>query len=684
MSSNALDRRPEAVSIFAVLVHVILFVVFLLLSFNTNSAGILAASWYLLAGAGVWMLALVALHQQRMVRLEHLEEEELERERQQRLGGSRTVFEADDEEKLDALSARRRMIWIERYFTPVFSLMVAGYLLVMGMYLLPGMWTMPAMQNAMTSSVALTHLPVLVGFAAGAALLCFLVSRYAVGMSHNPQWRLLRAGGHFTTGNALVLFLVAAAVIGEYAGVTGLENVMGWVIPIVMIVLGFEIVVNFILDLYRPKVPGLVERASYESRLLGLISEPGGFLNSLAQAIDYQFGFKVSDTWFYHLLQRAIWPLVIFQAVVLLLLSSLVIVHPGQHAVIEHYGIGFSEYSRRIVGPGLHGKWPWPIDRKTMLETQRARKILVGFTLGKTPTGEQPAHEGEIPLLWTVKHYENVTPILIASDTTDTDAANAENNESVGTITDPDNTQSQNPEQADLVPVNLMSMGLKVWYNVEDGKELQYWSTYSSPDRVLELLANRHLIEYVASKDLEDLMTYGRVVAEQDLQEQLQAAVDARDLGLHIKQAQLIDIHPMTDVAPSFESVANALQEKQTMILRGQAQANRRIPLADANKARTINEAAAVMYDKVFTEYGQSRRFENQLKAYNASPTIYGHREFLRVLKKHGPSSRKYIAVVENMGKLIWISEEGEQLSAGLMGLGTKIRKQISDTQQQQ
>ena len=42
------------------------------------------------------------------------------------------------------------------------------------------------------------------------------------------------------------------------------------------------------------------------------IAEPGRIGSSIADALNYQFGFEVSKTWFYQLLSRACVPLIIF------------------------------------------------------------------------------------------------------------------------------------------------------------------------------------------------------------------------------------------------------------------------------------------------------------------------------------------------------------------------------------
>ena len=66
-----------------------------------------------------------------------------------------------------------------------------------------------------------------------------------------------------------------------------------------------ETLITLLLEIYRPRVKGKVERPLYDSRLVGLLGQPEGLFTTAAQALDYQFGFKVSETWFFRLFEKA-------------------------------------------------------------------------------------------------------------------------------------------------------------------------------------------------------------------------------------------------------------------------------------------------------------------------------------------------------------------------------------------
>ena len=167
------------------------------------------------------------------------------------------------------------------------------------------------------------------------------------------------------------------------------------------------------LDIYRPRLKDQYSRAAFDSRLLGVINEPGGIFRTAATAIDYQFGFKVSQTWFYKLLEKAIVPLILFAGATVYLLSCIVVVAPNEEAIIEHFGNPRDQAGQvRLIGPGLTFKWPWPVDIAHKYPTKKIMELNIGFVPKVDPkTGERIRE----PLLWGKSHYEVEHNVLVAS-----------------------------------------------------------------------------------------------------------------------------------------------------------------------------------------------------------------------------------------------------------------------------
>src|ERR1035437_9631927 len=107
--------------------------------------------------------------------------------------------------------------------------------------------------------------------------------------------------------------------------------------------------------------PWAERRYSHDSRVLSLIASPESIGHSIAEALNYQFGFQVSSTWFYKLLQRAFIPLALIGTMILWGLSGLIIVDEGQEYVVLRWG---QPSPKRVLTPrnAPYLIWPWPIE----------------------------------------------------------------------------------------------------------------------------------------------------------------------------------------------------------------------------------------------------------------------------------------------------------------------------------
>src|SRR5579859_745330 len=286
------------------------------------------------------------------MRLEHSERlEKLELDELARSHGGSALFEAKESEVFPAQRAREQF---ERFFVPVFTVIVclveAG-----GAWLLWRWLSHPGTQVPLKQPMAGLFL-----FFLG-ALLLFLLGRFSATFARLENQRLLRPSASYVLLNAILCAVVGGGIVGIQAGFPKADFYVALVLCGLLAVIAVETLVALVLEMYRPRVRGKVERPLYESRLVGLLGQPEGLITTAAQAIDYQFGFNVSETWFYKFFERALLWLLPLQLLLLVLSTTLVIIEPGEQALLERFGKPVE--GRAVLGPGPHFKWPWPIDR---------------------------------------------------------------------------------------------------------------------------------------------------------------------------------------------------------------------------------------------------------------------------------------------------------------------------------
>ena len=675
------SKRAEYVALTSLLLSVLFFVITLLIGRWSGYFAIYAVSWFILSGGLICLVLVFQFHQRALAEQEKLDMGQLAK-------GERisAIFQAEGEHAELFAIAQRRLELFERWFLPIFSALIGLYQLGIGLYLLKAV--------SVNADIGAKRPDICAVCMMAIAFVCFLISRYATGMSAQLQWRPLRAGGSFLLGTAVLCFALAISFAFVYFQYFVALSVVGWVIPILLVVLGVETALNVVLDIYRPRLKGQYSKSAFDSRLLGIISEPGGIFRSAAGAIDYQFGFEVSQTWFYKLLEKAIVPLILFAAITIYLSSCIVVVEPNEEAIIEHFGNPFIDANNvRLAGPGLTFKWPWPIDIAYKYPTKKIMEVSIGFV----PDTSGEAAKGIYgPLLWGKTHYKEEYKLLVASE------------------------EKSGSSGAGAAPVSLIIAAIPMQYRIKD----LYSFIYNNKDseRLLEAICYRELTRFAAGAKIEvdteadlreSLLGAGRAEAKEILTSEIQKAADAEGLGVEIVFLGLAGIHPPPEVAAAYQKVIGAVQEKQSLILGAEAKRNKTLStlvgsVADTNSLynlaaeykRAIEENKSDRIEKLggaldlaFAQAGgnifatlrgaksyafeaatlaraSGERFDSQLKAYRAAKEIYSRDQRLIALEEALDNIRKYIVVVDPNDTQVFIVDVKEKLVPSLYEVG--------------
>ncbi|MBN1918926.1 MAG: hypothetical protein JW889_13550 [Verrucomicrobia bacterium] len=643
-----MSRRAEKTCIGGLVLQTLCALGCFVLAKTTNSRAAFAEAWHFALGIGVWLLALLHVSFRRAAIEEKLDEEAVRRRQGERAKG---IFGAEG--AADEFSARARLERVEKWLVPFGSLLFGLGMVVVSALMLTG-WGRPAEPVSGT----------LVGLMAFFAMvfLTFLVGRYTVGQSEEPGAELLRGPGGFMLFNTLCSVLVMAGMAFAEFGATALEQIVAWVIIVALGVIGAEFTLTFVANLYRPRpAAGREARAAYDSRLLGLLSMPKRILRSAAETLDYQFGFKVSETWFFRFLERALAPLILFLLVTLYLLTSVLVVPAGHLAFIERFGAARSDAdgAPAVYRPGLHLKWPWPIEISRVVATDRVQQIVLGVHGGETGLDEYDrkiarGEQAELPpLVWTRPHYEQEYNLIVATD--EPDIRDVELTEGGRTVRVP--------------PVSLVTVSLPVQFVVREHELAKYVYGYTDVAAALEAVAYRELVQYVAGADLIRLLGPDREQAGEDLQQRIQVAADAAGLGVDVVFVGLHGVHPHFQVAPSFEARVSALEERKTEIIDGETYAVGLRPTSEAERAKIVNTAKAERFSKRILAWARADRFKTLDAAYRKAPDIFRLRRYLTELEDVLPGRKLVVASPEVLGDGILILDLTEKLGRQLLGL---------------
>jgi regulator of protease activity HflC (stomatin/prohibitin superfamily) len=578
--------------------------------FGKSLAALIAAGFLALG-------ALVALVSWFQMRLEDREQQEkLELDELARSRGSATLFEGRDVETFPAQQAR---VQFEKYFVPGFT---AALFLLEG----AGAWVSWRLLGKITV-ISLQNLLMGMGLYGLAFLILFMLGKYAAGIARLESQRLVRPGAGWLLLGAYLCLLVTGGFAGAEAGFGRADFYLARGLTVLLGLLALETLAALVFEIYRPRLKGKVIRPLYDSRLVGLLAHPEGLFTTAARTLDYQFGFKVSETWAYQMFAEKLPAFLLGLAAVLVLSSSFVFLEPGEQALLERFGHATGE----PLGPGPHLKFPWPVDKIYRFNTGEVKSFNVGFV-------PDPRLENATTLLWTVTHYKEEFDFLVASHDQSEPAAT---NDTAG-------------QQS--VPVNLLDAGIPVQFRITDVRAWAYG--HADAQTLLEQLATREVSRYLASVDLLDIMSVGREAAADELKKRIQARADELKLGVDVLFVGLQDIHPPVAVASAFEDVNGAAQEVQARVLGAEGETNRIILLAEADANEQILGAEGAAVRATTGAAAQAARFANQIAAYKAAPDVYPSRLYLETVARATVGTRKYIIAPTNTQDVIQIDLE--------------------------
>ena len=610
-----MDRNQQKIGLVNWLLLLVGSVVGIILARYANSA----AGW---VTAGVmalgFLIALVGYVQMRLEERERLEK--LEFDELNKAKGSSTLFTGE----VDSFAAKRSREQFERFVIPAFTFLL---LVAEGVGIYFG-WKQLAAETALKLANAMIGVAVFgILF-----LILFLLGKYSAGLVRLQKQRLLQPAAGFLLLSAYACLLTGGGMLLVEAGFPKADFYVARALLVLVGLLALETLFKLVFEAYRPRVKGKVGRLLYDSRLVGILSEPESVFVTAAHALDYQFGFNVSDTWAVRgMRSHARW---FIPGMILLPLigTSFVFIGPGEQGLLERYGKPI--LGREVLEPGVHLKWPWPIDAA---QVYKSREIQ-SFNVGAVP---DPEREKALGVLWNVAHYKEEFNLLVAT-----------RSENKGTNAD------------GFVPVNLLTVSIPVQYQIGDVRKFAY--NYSDSGGLLERIANREVVKYLVGVDLNEIMTTGRGQAAADLLTRIQARADELQLGVKIVFVGLQDIHPPVKVADAYQAVIGAEQLYESKVLQAEGYASRTVLLAEAEAQRKIREAEGYKLSTLADAVARSAQFTNQILAFDASRRYYPQRLYLQTFARASAGTRKYLIAATNTTDVIQFNLE-DKIRADLL-----------------
>lgn len=314
---------------------------------------------------------------------------------------------------------------------------------------------------------------------------------------------------------------------------------------------------------------------------------------------DENFTPRLQEMWMWPSIRRALPALLSTALLLTWLATGLHEIRAGSLGVRHRCGA----WEAQNLQPGLHTSLPWPFGGVRQLDTSRITETILGFR----------ADPGR-PILWERNHYDDEQKSLVGSGD------------------------------------DFLSISVPVLHRIED--PAAWLRSSNDPDQLLKTIADRVLLQLTLHRPASELMTTAREPLRARFQAQLQAELDAQASGLRVVEVLLRDIHPPVEVAPSYQEVVGALEEKEAFLYGGEEYRRDVLTRAKGDAGQVVITAGATATNRLSRARGEVARFASQESAYREATGLYVLREGFKTLDSTLGGAKKVIFDKELRGAI--------------------------------
>lgn len=188
---------------------------------------------------------------------------------------------------------------------------------------------------------------------------------------------------------------------------------------------------------------------------------------------------------------------------------------------------------------------------------------------------------------------------------------------------------------------NIVDVDFIVQYRIADAAKFLF--NVRNAETTMGHAAEAAIRQVVGSKPIDEALTTGKGVIQQETMKEIQRILDKYGSGLRVVAVQLQDVNPPKEVIGAFKDVASAREDKNRMINEAQGYQNQIIPETRGRVAQILFQAEAYRETKIRQARGDADRFLAMLKEYKKAPKITRKRLYLEMMQDVMPTVDKII-----------------------------------------
>jgi len=269
-------------------------------------------------------------------------------------------------------------------------------------------------------------------------------------------------------------------------------------------------------------------------------------------------------------------------------------VNPDELGVVMRFGKFVGKYP-----PGLHFRWPYPIDEVRLPKVTRQNIIEVGM---RSSSGGR---------LGNTVRDERAESLMLTGDE------------------------------------NIVDIDFVVLWRIKDAEK--YLFNIQNPDTTVKEVAESAMREVVGESKIQPILTEERQKTEEAVRQLIQTTLDSYGAGIRIDQVKLQKVDPPAEVIDAFRDVQAARADMERLQNEAYGYANKVVPEARGDAQRILQSAEGYKQQVTNDATGQTSRFLQVYDQYKNAPDVTRKRMFLETMER----------VLGNTDKIIVDSKSG-------------------------
>ena len=257
-------------------------------------------------------------------------------------------------------------------------------------------------------------------------------------------------------------------------------------------------------------------------------------------------------------------------------------VNPDEAGVVLRFG----RYDR-IAPPGLHFRWPPPVEEVYLPQVTRQKITEIGFRsqAGGRSSGTR------------IQDMIEESLILTGDE-------------------------------------NIVDVDFVVYWRIKPDRVQDYLFNIEKPETTVKEVAESVMREIIGQSNIQPILTEARQKTEQNTQKLMQDVLDAYGSGIRIDEVRLQKVDPPEQVIEAFRDVQAARADKERLQNEANKYANQVVPAARGDRDRIMQQAEGYKQQTVADATGQASRFLKVYEEYKKAPEVTRRRMYLETMER--------------------------------------------------